>query len=100
MQGKPCFFSTKQFLSVFDGRLRGKHLWKTSFARKFSKNIHSFKETSTSRHEEVQRRREASLAKKREKILADVERTDQKAREARRRNRWSWGGNVTGEDFS
>ena len=66
----------------------------------FSKNIHSLKETSTSRHEEVQRRREASLAKKREKILADVEKTDQKAREARRRNRWSWGGNVTGENFS
>lgn len=50
-----------------------------------------------SRHEEALRRRENQNRVKREKLLQDVEKTDQKSREAKRRNRWSWGGNIHGE---
>ena len=36
---------------------------------------------------------------RREKLLNDVEKTDRLSREAKRRNRHSWGGNIHGEFF-
>jgi len=56
-------------------------------------------ENALSRHEQVQLRRENQNRSKREKVLQDVEKTDQRAREAKRRNRWSWGGNITGTNI-
>ena len=42
-------------------------------------------------------RRESQQRQKREKILNDVEKSDARSREAKRRNRWSWGGNIHGK---
>ena len=36
---------------------------------------------------------------RREKLLNDVEKTDRLSREAKRRNRHSWGGNIHGKFF-
>lgn len=62
------------------------------------------------RHEEAQKRREVfflifwffnqikkvQMRVRREKLLNDVEKTDRLSREAKRRNRHSWGGNIHG----
>merc|ERR1712123_90167 len=56
--------------------------------------IEAKKEHATTRHEEVQKRREVQMRVRREKLLNDVEKTDRLSREAKRRNRHSWGGNI------
>ena len=68
-----------------------------------------------SRHEEAQRRREVrslvfytilltvynkvQMRARRDKLLHDVEKSDRLSREAKRRNRHSWGGNINGKIF-
>merc|ERR1712106_371693 len=56
--------------------------------------IEAKREHATTRHEEVQKRREVQMRVRREKLLNDVEKTDRLSREAKRRNRHSWGGNI------
>jgi hypothetical protein len=60
-------------------------------------SIEAKKESSLTRHEAAQLRRESQQRQKREKILNDVEKSDARSREVKRRNRWSWGGNIHGK---